>query len=632
MSTRTAFYNREKPLLERKHVPCEVVSQKEGPAAGPCNSVQPKSNGIFTLRVLQGHRSVSQSNGNTERSIRLELSDEYGLVNPHRNSTKYCSNRLDDTLDTAIGNPSQSHQRQNFTGPIHFPAFQQRQMNSLSHSIHSPNIVEESYTESNRTLSKGRCVNLYELEVGESDFAQLRQDQTLLVEFSDFSKSLIDLLMQCNLGESEEDGNTKHLESSSFAKTGGQEQRFRCRIEDFSHDQKHWNGGSNKCSSARFSIVESNQFRELVHLSLNIEKSSDVTIRPYLSERLYEVIGQNAMLRFKLNNEEDKLSRTAKAYNEISQKYNQLVSVSERERHALAQEADESIQKETTKRYEELQIIRRSNEEEIFRLKQEMDGQHERLQSEVDAFKVENGRLLRLDEDNNKTIEGLKNHLSECETNYKSIQGELDRVNGDLKTITIEKDNLEKNLQQSESFISKLEVSNEKYEAKLIESRKELETARTSESKYRKELEGCSKQTSSLKEELTRLKEENSKSRDLLCRYQRDRQEMKRRMKAKVELIQKQEEILASREIDSTDTSEKLAGAKQTCVKLHHELEQVKKELIEAKTSLKEKEKTLSNNQQVCRLIYSLDIDRSKDCLSILSYLTNLFRGFLISE
>jgi spindle assembly abnormal protein 6 len=626
---KTSFYNREKPLLERKHVPCElVVSQKDG-TTGPRNDLLHKSKGLFTLRVLQGHRSISQSSGATERSIRLELSDEYRRIESHRITEKHL-NRFNDTFKQSI-DPTQNI-RHNPPGPIHFPALQQSQSQVPVHfaslqTISCANTDGESYGDSNDTLNEGRCVNLYELEVGESDFAQLRQDQTLLVEFSDFSNSLIDLLMQCDLGESdqgqERDSNPlmgsqsqlcssntgptrADVKQSGFTKATGPQ--FRCRIEDFSQpSKKTWNGGKSEGSTARFSIIESNQFRELIHLSLNIEKSTDATIRPYLSARLCEVIGQNAMFKFQLNNEKEKSLLSGKAYNEVSQKYNQLVNASERERNALAQEADESIQKESSKRYEELQIIRRANEEEIHKLEGEMDDQQKRLQSEIDTLNVENERLTRLKEENYSALSSLDVRFIECETNFESSKDEIERLKGELRAMTLKGDNLEHSLKQSESFTSKLEASNEQYESRLVESHKELEASGTMASEARQEVNGYAMQVNSLQEELATVKEASGESRDLLCRYQRDRQEMKRRMKSKVELIQKQEEILASREMNSTDTRENLVEANHTCAQLEQELEQVKKQLVEAEKGLDENKKTLSSNQQVSRaaLLYS---------------------------
>ena len=48
-------------------------------------------------------------------------------------------------------------------------------------------------------------INTYELEVGETDFAQLRRDQALLGDFGSFADSFISLLGYCDLGQQREE-------------------------------------------------------------------------------------------------------------------------------------------------------------------------------------------------------------------------------------------------------------------------------------------------------------------------------------------------------------------------------------------------------------------------------------------
>ena len=73
-------YNRCQPLLERINVPCEHIIYSE--KTGSANKVLSKNVECFTLRILQGHRQVAGATQTTERSIRLELSDENKRGNP----------------------------------------------------------------------------------------------------------------------------------------------------------------------------------------------------------------------------------------------------------------------------------------------------------------------------------------------------------------------------------------------------------------------------------------------------------------------------------------------------------------------------------------------------------------------
>ena len=48
-----------------------------------------------------------------------------------------------------------------------------------------------------------------------------------------------------------------------------------------------------KAVHAQFSVVESNQFRELTHLALNLNVGSDKSVRLYLSSRLSQTMTES---------------------------------------------------------------------------------------------------------------------------------------------------------------------------------------------------------------------------------------------------------------------------------------------------------------------------------------------------
>jgi hypothetical protein len=70
-------------------------------------------------------------------------------------------------------------------------------------------------------------------------------------------------------------------------------------------------------------------------------------------------------------------------------------------------------------------------------------------------------------------------------------------------------------------------------------------------------------------------------------------------MKSKVDLIQKQEEILSSNEMNSFEVNQRLEQAQKDLTKMQDELTNVKKELDDANKVIDENKKTIENNQQV---------------------------------
>ena len=611
-----SFYNREKPLLERKHVPCELITPNDGKIGQEQQLSKRKV--YFTLRVLQGHRVMPNNIGSSERSIRLELSDEHRKNGKQSNACARKKEQQQNSMHMShLGSSSQwqfpSH------GPIHFPVIQ-----------HLPAAEDENnhgcVEDDEILIDSSSTINLYELEVGESDFAKLRQDQALLVDFSAFSKSFIELLLSCDLGEDNETSGTIKRSgmpqqppnptpgcsgihspfnidlSRSIAQGKPFGSQFTCRIEDFtSRGAKSLNGnkGCNNSHFARFSIVESNQFRELVHLSLNIHPGSDETVRTYLSARLNQILGQNAMIKFQLENEKHRANTNENACNDISRQYNEMVSISEKERNSLAQEAGESIQKESAKRLEELQIISRIKEEEIQRLKDSVGGQIKSLQKELEIMGNENKCLIEENEDKNAALANLERGLDKYESALESSRSDMDTVQRELRIVKSDRDEMEERLKESQLVGSKLKASNEEYESRITESQKELKMASTSAQDSQTEAETHLHQLRNTQGKLESTREELSKAKELLVRYQQDRQEMKRRMRSKVEMIQKQEEILSSREVRSTEVQEKFAEKENECLCLTKELSHAKERLSQTQQKLDENQRTIASNQQV---------------------------------
>jgi len=98
---------------------------------------------------------------------------------------------------------------------------------------------------------------------------------------------------------------------------------------------------------------------------------------------------------------------------------------------------------------------------------------------------------------------------------------------------------------------------------------------------------------------LTSIKEEKSKLKNLLARYQSERQEMKKVMKSKIDMIQRQEEILRAKEIESGEMQQILDQANRKVNDISNAREIDSLRLAEANGKVTENMKTLESNQQV---------------------------------
>eukprot|EP00392_Amoebophrya_sp_AT5.2_P001363 g1365.t1 len=128
---------------------------------------------------------------------------------------------------------------------------------------------------------------LYSLVLGESDFHALKNEQRLLVDFQQFPSQLVKLLDETKRGPPPPSPayNTSFVSSPGTlgASIGGGGAIFAVLNVVSGHE-------------ALFSITESNQFRELQHLSLHFRKGNDAAVKEYLAAKLQDYIGQKEEL------------------------------------------------------------------------------------------------------------------------------------------------------------------------------------------------------------------------------------------------------------------------------------------------------------------------------------------------
>lgn len=128
------------------------------------------------------------------------------------------------------------------------------------------------------------------MQVGEDDYHQLKHDQCLRVDFKSFPTKFIELLESCRTtssggadpeardggGALDEGGRPARVEP--LLPGGSGEPSFLARLETVAP------GGFSV-----FSVVETNPFKELTHLSLKFRAGNDVAIKNYLAARLRQV-------------------------------------------------------------------------------------------------------------------------------------------------------------------------------------------------------------------------------------------------------------------------------------------------------------------------------------------------------
>ena len=719
MTTVAAEFDRSNPLFERNVVSFEVVTtppnnnNTNASSATNNNNNNNKRNGNFTVRILEGRRSTSSSGGEGERVIRFEMSNECNLV-----------------VDSL---PAQQQQctpsRSSRTTPIiHAPFMTADRGGEGQGGHHSTMMQGPTHHQSPHTRLQPQQkllnlpIELYELEVGESDFAALRRDQALLVDFSSFSDSLISLLQCCELGNEENEGGCSSTHQQTFQDTNsnqygqqqpydesasggwngsgqgvgaasrqstkGQQQyqwgssnnawstpshqqqgmnyhgqrmmsspfakmncpstsmpvsTYACRLEidassNNTSSMQQWRQNSTQQSNnnsmrhARFSIVESNQFRELTHLALNLNVGTDKSVRCYLSSRyvycryvddvclVFISLPTDSLPLLLPNTTHNRLSQTMLQTKSIEAMYveqqrrsdtaetnlvrlnkrlQDLTQSSEVEKNQIRYQAEERLQAESSTLLAEAKMARAAKEEEIKALNDRNDKNRLILENKIELLSSTNAKLnsdkMAIENEN----ERLATKLSYTETTNSTLTNEVTTLQSRLKQVSEEKKTIEQSLHQLQLELSSLAQSNDNQERTISQAEAQRLSAEQVSSNAKQTLSRQQSQLEELKRRLEEAELETSKYKDLTSRYQTNRLEMKKRIKEKVEMIREQEDVLIVKEKETTDLKCRVKSLEEELHKSQTEKSTMSRDLSTAKKQAEDDKKKLENNQQV---------------------------------
>ena len=192
-NNKTDSFNRCHPLLERKRVPCELVLPSSGSNSNNSCPSLTRVRAIYALRILQGYCSIPGGSGATERAIRVEISDEYTKCNDNVLSNKDLPRFPNYQRDQVRCSPKVSNIRLShdthkkiqlglsaLLSPFAVDRTPIILSGSQQQSIHTKDYYNQCNSQLHNTPSSCNVVdpvdkiNLYELNVSESDFADLR--------------------------------------------------------------------------------------------------------------------------------------------------------------------------------------------------------------------------------------------------------------------------------------------------------------------------------------------------------------------------------------------------------------------------------------------------------------------------
>ncbi|XP_043258264.1 spindle assembly abnormal protein 6 homolog [Colletes gigas] len=412
---------------------------------------------------------------------------------------------------------------------------------------------------------------LYSLFISEEDFKVLKSQQGLLVDFDNFATQLIFLLEQCQ------------TPPANLSKTP---QKFLLLLAEESGE---W----------IFKLVETNNFKHLCHLSLNISPASDSNLKTHMAmkiKRLKENILQQtrdvATLETRLNDLSNKIELKTKELEQLEHKY-----MVEKNEMQLSLSEQINVEKD---RFAKARLEWQCQNEKA---KIEVEHRHseivKQLHTELAELRTQNltykDKLSLLEATNMEQIKQLQN-----------VEKELNLAQRDLNLVRKQNSKLDTDYHEKEKTVNslrtKVAVLEQELKDKGILTSKHTEMLKTAKEQKQHledlltEKEG---QLQRKQNSLRNLSDELVKANEILTKLQNELASTKSKLKLRTSIALEQERLLDTKQKEVGQLESKMESLIKEAKDGKTEVEHLREQLKIQQNQLEEKDKIIKNNDNV---------------------------------
>ncbi|CAN0421120.1 unnamed protein product [Ectocarpus sp. 12 AP-2014] len=447
---------------------------------------------------------------------------------------------------------------------------------------------------------------LYTLQVGEDDYHQLKHDQCLRVDFKSFPRKFIELLESCRASSGaaavDPESRNGYAQGQEGGGGGGRPSRgepllpssgepsFLARLETVV------SGGF-----SLFSVVETNPFKELTHLSLKFRVGNDASIKTYLAARLRQLKAEVSVTSSTLEDTRTALAREgdtrARLDSEVSalrldreRDLRDLRAAHSAELTAAREEGVRRAEEAAAARSVEMAALRRKAEEDVAQVSQRLR-QSEQRREELTDLKFAHEAELR-------------------ELRGRSEAGEAGReaATSDAKALREANRALEARAFEAEREADRLRLhgaalAQQVTDAKEMADKSQALQAASAASVARLEetQEAYKGSVVALQERLEASVNEINRGNAIIQKLQGQYRALRSKAKLKSEVIKQQERLLSEHEASISAGESKLKAAAAELRAAEASRESLQRELAASEGRLEESARLLASNQQVIK-------------------------------
>ncbi|KAG8003223.1 Spindle assembly abnormal protein 6-like protein [Nibea albiflora] len=348
---------------------------------------------------------------------------------------------------------------------------------------------------------------------------------------------------------------------------------------------------------ANFSVVETNAFKHLNHLSLRLAQGSDKDVKDYLAVCLSSLKAEKQSLEMKLKKTEDDLSRqlsyAQQTLSEKTKELDKLRSEWTSQSSCLSSRHSQELQLEREKAGELQSRLQQQTEQ----VRQELESAHKKssqqLQSRLTELETSCKELTERKYKNESVIRDLKIKLSGSEEVLS-----LRRENSTLDTEVHEK---ERSVSQLQMRVAVLEQELKDKEQLMRRTKEVLEATQQQKETVEENAESKEVHIRKLEATVKSLSEELIKANGIIKKLQGEVRGLVGKIKVKNTVTVSQEKVLQETsdklqqvEKDLQSTQQQLSTKEEQVSKLKEQLETTVQKLNESREVLKTNENVIS--------------------------------------
>ncbi len=409
---------------------------------------------------------------------------------------------------------------------------------------------------------------LYTLQVSEEEFAELKSEQSLLVDFQAFPPKFVELLEACCTGQTKE-GCGKFLAILDLV-------GLPC-----------------------FKLVEANQFKQLTHLALRFQPGSDASIKSYLASRLKQSQQALCETRAKLEETENQLDRECENGNSLSREVNNLRNELETCTERLKAEHVEALAKQKEESLKLLSQTQTAAAEQARKQQEQSEQRIKELENQLTELQVEQRALYEAKAMQETEFQQLLSKIGSLEKFSQGESDELAKLRESNRDMSVERFELEKKV--SEQQLTLVAVKQQLQDKEQVLSQTQTMLEQTSERRASLEEKVSQYKASNLKlqRKLELTVKEINKGNSAIETLQNEVKHGKERLKTKNVVIRQQEKVIEEKKNLLDDSQNDLTRTKKLYESEKSVTSELRSALQTSRDKLEEAHKMLDSNQNV---------------------------------